>query len=111
MTSLAYQLGAPGQANYAAAKGGIVGLSRVLSTEWALFNISVNVVAPGFIDTPMTAAAMTDEVKKIALERITLARMGTPEEVADLHLFLASEEAGYITGQVIFLDGGASIGI
>ena len=54
---------------------------------------------------------MTDKVKELALERIPLARMGTPEDVADLHLFLASDEAGYITGQVIFIDGGASIGI
>jgi 3-oxoacyl-[acyl-carrier protein] reductase len=100
-----------GQVNYSSSKAGIIGLTRTLALEYARSNITVNSIAPGFIDTPMTAAAMTDKVKELALERIPLARMGTPEEVADLHLFLASDEAGYITGQVIFLDGGASIGI
>jgi 3-oxoacyl-[acyl-carrier protein] reductase len=99
-----------GQVNYASSKAGIIGLTRTLALEYARSNITVNCIAPGFIDTPMSAA-MTDKVKELALERIPLSRMGTPEEVANLHLFLASDEANYITGQVIFLDGGASIGI
>jgi 3-oxoacyl-[acyl-carrier protein] reductase len=99
-----------GQVNYSASKAGVIGLTRTLALEYARSHITVNCIAPGFIDTPM-AAAMTDTVKELALERIPLRRMGTPEEVANLHLFLASEEAGYLTGQVIFLDGGASIGI
>jgi 3-oxoacyl-[acyl-carrier protein] reductase len=85
-------------------------LTRTLALEYARSNITVNCIAPGFIETPMSAA-MNDKVKELALERIPLSRMGTPEEVASLHLFLASDEANYITGQVIFLDGGASIGI
>jgi 3-oxoacyl-[acyl-carrier protein] reductase len=100
-----------GQVNYSSSKAGIIGLTRTLALEYARSNITVNCIAPGFIDTPMTAAGMTDKVKELALERIPLARMGTPEEVANVHLFLASDDAGYITGQVIFLDGGVSIGI
>jgi 3-oxoacyl-[acyl-carrier protein] reductase len=100
-----------GQVNYSSSKAGIVGLTRTLALEFARSNITVNCIAPGFINTPMTAAGMTDKVKELALEKIPLHRMGTPEEVADLHLFLAGDEAGYITGQVVFLDGGASIGI
>jgi 3-oxoacyl-[acyl-carrier protein] reductase len=100
-----------GQVNYSSSKAGIIGLTRTLALEYARSNITVNCIAPGFIDTPMTAAGMTDKVKELALERIPLARMGTPEEVANVHLFLASDEASYITGQVIFLDGGVSIGI
>jgi 3-oxoacyl-[acyl-carrier protein] reductase len=99
-----------GQVNYSSSKAGIIGLTRTLALEYARSNITVNCIAPGFIDTPM-AAAISEQAKEFALERIPLNRMGTPEEVANLHLFLASDEANYITGQVIFLDGGASIGI
>ena len=99
-----------GQVNYSASKAGVIGLTRTLALEYARSNITVNCIAPGFIATPMSAA-MSDKVKELALERVPLNRMGTPEEVADLHLFLASEEAGYLTGQVIFLDGGVSVGI
>jgi 3-oxoacyl-[acyl-carrier protein] reductase len=99
-----------GQINYSASKAGVIGLTRTLALEYARSNITVNCIAPGFIATPMSAA-MNDKVKELALERVPLNRMGTPEEVANLHLFLASEEAGYLTGQVIFLDGGVSIGI
>jgi 3-oxoacyl-[acyl-carrier protein] reductase len=109
-TSSVVSRGNMGQVNYSASKAGVIGLTRTLALEYARSNITVNCIAPGFIDTPM-AAAMTDKVKELALERIPLNRMGMPEEVANLHLFLASEEAAYITGQVIFLDGGASIGI
>jgi 3-oxoacyl-(acyl-carrier-protein) reductase len=99
-----------GQVNYSSSKAGIIGLTRTLALEYARSNITVNCIAPGFIDTPMSAA-VSEQTKEIALERIPLNRMGTPEEVANLHLFLASDEANYITGEVIFLDGGASIGI
>jgi len=99
-----------GQVNYVSSKSGIIGLTRTLALEYARSNITVNCIAPGFIDTPMSAA-MSDKVKELALERIPLKRMGIPEEVAQLHLFLASDEANYITGQVIFIDGGGSIGV
>jgi len=99
-----------GQVNYSSSKAGIIGLTRTLALEYARANINVNCIAPGFIDTPMSAA-MPEKTKELALDRIPIKRMGTPEEVANLHLFLASDEANYITGQVIFIDGGASIGI
>lgn len=99
-----------GQVNYTSSKAGIIGLTRTLALEYARANINVNCIAPGFIDTPMSAA-IPEKTKELALERIPLKRMGSPEEVANLHLFLASDEAHYITGQVIFVDGGASIGI
>ena len=109
-TSSVVSRGNMGQVNYSASKAGVIGLTRTLALEYARSHITVNCIAPGFIDTPM-AAALDDKVKALALEHIPLSRMGQPEEVANLHLFLASEEAAYITGQVIFLDGGASIGI
>ncbi len=109
-TSSVVVRGNMGQVNYAASKAGIIGLTRTLALEYARSNITVNCIAPGFIDTPMTAA-IPEKIKEAALERIPLGRMGRPEDVADLHLFLASDEANYITGQVIFLDGGVSIGI
>ena len=109
-TSSVVSRGNMGQVNYSSSKAGVIGLTRTLALEYARSNITVNCIAPGFIDTPMSAA-MTDKIRELALERIPLSRMGTPEEVANLHLFLAGDEANYITGQVIFLDGGASIGI
>lgn len=99
-----------GQANYAASKAGIIGLTRTLAIEFARAGICVNCIAPGFIETPMTAG-LPEKVKEEALRRIPLGRFGKPEEVAELHLFLASPESDYITGQVFFIDGGASIGI
>ena len=99
-----------GQANYTSSKAGVIGLTRTLALEYARSNINVNCVAPGFIDTPMSAD-VPQKAKELALERIPLKRTGAPEEVADLHLFLSSDEANYITGQVIFIDGGGSIGI
>lgn len=99
-----------GQANYISSKAGVIGLTRSLALEFARANINVNCIAPGFIDTPMSAA-MPEKTKELALERIPLHRMGSPEDVAQLHLFLCSDAANYITGQVIFVDGGASIGL
>ncbi len=97
-----------GQVNYAAAKAGLVGMTKTLARELAREGITVNAVAPGFIDTPMTAA-VPDEVKKKLISGIPLGRTGTPEEVAALVRFLAGDEASYITGQVISCNGGMYI--
>jgi 3-oxoacyl-[acyl-carrier protein] reductase len=109
-TSSTSALGNIGQANYSAAKAGIIGLTKTLAMEYARYNILVNAVAPGFISTSMTAA-IPAHVHEAVVNRIPLKRKGDPEEVANLHLFLASDEASYITGQVIFIDGGATTGI
>lgn len=94
-----------GQANYAAAKAGMIGMSKSLAQECASRNITVNCIAPGFIDTPMTAKLSTD-VKNTILAKIPMNRMGTPSEVAHAALFLASSESSYITGSVIHVNGG-----
>ncbi|MDR2658990.1 MAG: 3-oxoacyl-[acyl-carrier-protein] reductase [Spirochaetaceae bacterium] len=94
-----------GQANYAAAKAGVIGFTKSLAQEAASRGVRVNAVAPGFIATDMTSA-MTDEAKEKTLMLIPLKRMGTPEDVAAATLFLASDESIYITGQVIPVDGG-----
>jgi len=105
VTSLAYLLGNPGQGNYAAAKGGIVGLSRVVSSEWARFCINVNVVAPGFIDTRMTQA-IPEKLREKMIKEIPMGRPGTPEDIADSVLFLCSPMSDYITGQILCVNGG-----
>jgi len=99
-----------GQANYAASKAGVVALTRTLALEYARVGIRVNCVAPGVIETPMTESFSEDMRKKI-LERIPLGYLGRPEDVAYLHLFLASPESDYITGQVFFIDGGLTVGV
>ena len=98
-------MGNPGQANYAASKAGIIALTKTVAKELASRNINANAVAPGFIQTEMTAK-LSEEIKKKMLEAIPLAKLGTPEDVANLCLFLASAESSYITGQVITIDGG-----
>ena len=105
ISSLVGQSGNPGQANYVAAKAGLIGLTKSLAQEIASRNITVNAVAPGFIDTEMTAV-LSDERKQNMLAHIPLKRLGTPEDVAAAVKFLASEEAGYITGAVINVNGG-----
>ena len=98
-------MGNPGQANYAASKAGIIALTKTVAKELASRNVNANAVAPGFIQTEMTAK-LSEEVKKKMLEAIPLAKLGTPQDVANICLFLASDEASYITGQVITIDGG-----
>jgi 3-oxoacyl-[acyl-carrier protein] reductase len=108
LSSVAGLRGNPGQVNYAASKAGIVGLTLSAAKELGSRGITVNAVAPGFIETDMTAA-LTDEQKEKAYAQISLGRPGKAGEVAALIAFLASDEAGYITGQVIGIDGGIII--
>jgi len=99
-----------GQANYAASKAGIVGLTRTLALEFARFNVNVNCIAPGATKTPMTATIPADLVAKLS-DAIPLKRFAEPEEMANVHAFLVSDEASYITGQCIFVDGGSTLGV
>jgi len=98
-------MGNVGQSNYAAAKAGIIGFSKSLAKEIGSRNITVNVVAPGFIETDMTNA-MSDDMKKIMFERIALGRFGQVDDIANAVLFLASPMAGYITGETLHVNGG-----
>jgi 3-oxoacyl-[acyl-carrier protein] reductase len=102
-------LGNFGQANYSASKAGIVGLTRTLAIELARYGINVNAIAPGFIETGMTAAIPSD-VRERMLASIPLGRGGAPQDIANTVAFLASESASYITGQVIYVCGGRSLG-
>lgn len=97
--------GNPGQANYAAAKAGIIGLTKTTAREVASRNITVNAVAPGFIESDMTAK-LNEQVRERLRAQIPQARFGSPQDVADLVEFLASDRSAYITGQVINVDGG-----
>jgi len=101
--------GSPGQTNYAASKAGLVGLARSISRELGGRGITANVVAPGFIDTEMTAV-LPDDQKKAYLANIPAGRFATPEEVASVVRFVASDDAAYITGAVIPVDGGLGMG-
>jgi len=105
LSSVIGQAGGAGQANYAAAKAGLIGLTKSLAKELASRQITVNAVAPGYIETEMTSVLL-EEVKSGILKQIPLARFGLAEDVADVVVFLASERAAYITGQVIAVDGG-----
>jgi 3-oxoacyl-[acyl-carrier protein] reductase len=105
ISSVVAQMGNPGQANYVAAKAGVIGLTRALALELASRNITVNAVAPGFIETNMTAG-LTGKIVEQLSSRIPLGRLGSPSDVAAAVVFLASEEAGYITGQVLSVNGG-----
>jgi 3-oxoacyl-[acyl-carrier protein] reductase len=108
ITSVVGHTGNPGQVNYAAAKAGVVGLSKSLAQEVASRGITVNCVAPGFIQTAMTDG-LTEEQKKRILDTVPLARLGTPADVAACVGFLASDEAGYVTGQTLHVNGGMAM--
>ena len=105
IASIVAQMGNAGQANYVAAKAGLIGLTKAIAIEISSRNISVNAVAPGFIETPMTDV-LTNEVKDQLKTRIPLGRMGSARDVAAAIVFLASDEAGYITGHVLDVNGG-----
>src|ERR1700694_1507018 len=105
ITSVIGLIGNAGQTNYAASKAGLIGFTKSLARELASRNITVNAVAPGFITTDMTSG-LSDEIKKTIQAQIPLGKTGTPENIADAVLFLASTEASYITGQVVCVDGG-----
>ncbi len=108
ISSVSGVLGNAGQSNYSASKAGLIGLTKSVAREFASRGISVNAVAPGFIDTDMTRN-MTEEAKKALNSMIPMGRMGSAEDIADLVLFLAGEHSDYITGQVICVDGGMSM--
>ena len=108
ITSIVGVTGNPGQANYAAAKAGLIGMSKSLAQELASRGITVNCVAPGFIATPMTDA-LTDDQKKAILGRVPADRLGAPEEIASGVVYLASDEAAYVTGQTLHINGGMAM--
>ena len=109
ITSVFGQMGQAGQANYAASKAGLIGLTMAVAREIGSRSITCNAVAPGFIETAMTSV-LSEEVRQSALKMIPLNRVGTAEEVANCVAFLASEEAGYITGHVLNVNGGMLMG-
>jgi len=108
MSSVVGVMGNPGQTNYAASKAGIIGFSKSLAKELASRNVTVNVVAPGYVDTEMTEA-LSDDAREAMLDAVPLGRPATPEDVAEAVLFLASPAAQYITGHVLHVDGGLAM--
>lgn len=108
ITSVVALIGNPGQANYVASKAGVIGFTKSMARELSTRGITVNAVAPGFIQTDMTNKLNDEQKQKIA-QNIPLGKLGTPEDVAKLVAFLCSDDAGYITGQVISVDGGLTM--
>ena len=108
VTSVVGQTGNPGQVNYVASKAGMTGFTKAMAAEVASRNITVNCVAPGFITTAMTDS-LTDDQKERTLEKIPVSRFGNPEDVASAVVFLASDEAAYITGQTLQVNGGMAM--
>ena len=108
MSSIVGLRGNPGQANYCASKAGLIGLTKSLAKELAARKVTVNAVAPGFIDTDMTAV-LSEQAKEAMLSTIPMAKLGQPEDVAHAVAFFASDEAAYITGQVLCVDGGMAV--
>lgn len=109
ISSITGRLGNPGQANYAAAKGGLNALSHTVARELASRNVRVNIVAPGLIDTEMMEA-VPEEARQELVDRVPLGRMGEPEDVASMVAFLASDLSRYVTGQIFVVDGGMAMG-
>jgi len=109
-TSSIGSLGNIGQANYAASKAGVIGLTRTLALEYAKYGVTVNCVAPGPVMTRMLAG-VPEALRERILAHVPAGRIADPAEIAAVHAFLASDDAAYITGQVLFVDGGASVGI
>jgi 3-oxoacyl-[acyl-carrier protein] reductase len=105
ITSVVGLMGNAGQANYAAAKAGIIGFTKAAAREMASRNITVNAVAPGYIETELTSV-LSETVRQAIMENVPLGRLGQPQDVANLVCFLASDAAGYITGQTLTVDGG-----
>lgn len=108
ISSVVGAIGNPGQGNYAASKAGMIGMSKALAAEVASRNVTVNCVAPGFIETPMTDA-LNEKQKEGLLARVPAGRLGTPQEVAACVLFLASTEAAYVTGATLHVNGGMAM--
>ncbi len=108
VSSIVGLIGNKGQANYAASKAGLIGFTKSIAKEYASRGVLANCIAPGFIETDMTGA-LPDEARATLLEDIALGRLGRPEDVAGAVLFLASDLAGYITGQILVVDGGMVI--
>jgi len=108
ITSVVGVTGNPGQANYAASKAGIIGMTKSLAAEIATRNVTVNCIAPGFVATAMTEA-LNDQQRQAILSKIPAGRMGAPEDIAAAALYLASGEAGYVTGQTLHVNGGMAM--
>lgn len=106
ISSLSGIRGVPGQTNYAASKAGIIGFTKALAKEVGPFNIRVNAIAPGFIETDMTDHLVKDALRKKVIEETPLRRFGLPDEIAELALFLATKKSSFITGQTLIIDGG-----
>ncbi|WP_024519887.1 3-oxoacyl-[acyl-carrier-protein] reductase [Bradyrhizobium sp. Tv2a-2] len=108
ITSVVGVTGNPGQGNYSASKAGMIGMIKSLAAEYAKRNVTANCIAPGFIKTPMTDA-LNDKQREAILTRVPAARLGTPEDIAAAAVYLSSNEAGYVTGQTIHINGGMAM--
>ena len=108
ISSVVGVIGNPGQANYCASKAGVIGFTKSLAREVASRNITVNAIAPGFIKTDMTDA-LPEDIKESVMVTIPMGRYGNPEDIANIAVFLSSDKAGYITGQIIHIDGGMAM--